>query len=103
MVASSVPDVLGERDLDRIAALARLELTPSERQLFARQLAGILDYAQQVREVDTTGVAATAHLLTLHPTLREDEPALSLPREDALAGAPEPAPESGLFKVPKVL
>jgi aspartyl-tRNA(Asn)/glutamyl-tRNA(Gln) amidotransferase subunit C len=103
MVASSVPDVLSEREVDRIAALARLELTDAERQLFARQLAGILEYAQQVREVDTTGVAATAHLATIHPTLRADEPASSLPREVALAAAPEAAPESGLFKVPKVL
>jgi aspartyl/glutamyl-tRNA(Asn/Gln) amidotransferase C subunit len=49
-------------DVERIAALAHLELTAEEKDLFGRQLAGILDYAQQLRAVDTTGVPATSHV-----------------------------------------
>ena len=49
-------------DVERIAALAHLELTDEEKQLFTRQLADILDYAEQLQAVDTTGVPATAHV-----------------------------------------
>ena len=49
-------------DVERIATLAHLELTPEEKQLFTQQLADILSYAEQVQAIDTTGVAATAHV-----------------------------------------
>ena len=45
-------------DVERIAALARLELTEDEKHLFTRQLADILSYAEQLQAVDTTGVPA---------------------------------------------
>ena len=50
-------------DVERVAALAHLELTDDEKQLFTRQLADILAYAEQVQAVDTAGVAPTAALL----------------------------------------
>ena len=49
-------------DVERIAALAQLELTADEKQLFTRQLADILAYAEQVQAIDTSGVPATAHV-----------------------------------------
>ena len=49
-------------DVERIAALAHLELTDEEKQLFTRQLADILNYAEQLQAIDTTGVPATAHV-----------------------------------------
>ena len=95
--------VLSLEEVDRIAALANLELTDEERRLFARQLAAILDYAQQVQKLDTSGVPATAHV---HPDLhaeREDAGRPSLPVSDALANAPDAALDAGLFKVPRVI
>jgi aspartyl-tRNA(Asn)/glutamyl-tRNA(Gln) amidotransferase subunit C len=89
-------------DVERIAALAHLELTDDEKQLFTRQLADILAYAEQVQQVDTTGVAATAHV-NAHEAEREDEPRPSLTVSDALANAPNPALEAGLFRVPRVI
>ena len=56
-----------------IAALAHLELDASEIELFARQLADILAYAEQVQQVDTTGVPPTAHVLARHAAERADE------------------------------
>src|SRR4051794_33712680 len=47
-------------DLERVARLARLELDPSEQDLFARQVAGILEYADQIQKVDTTDVEPTS-------------------------------------------
>ncbi|OFW16091.1 MAG: hypothetical protein A3F70_10330 [Acidobacteria bacterium RIFCSPLOWO2_12_FULL_67_14] len=90
-------------DVERIAALAHLELTADEKALFARQLAGILAYAQQIQALDTSGVPATAHVHAgAHPE-REDEPRPCLPRDEALGNAPDAAPEAGLFRVPRVI
>ncbi|MBI3047329.1 MAG: Asp-tRNA(Asn)/Glu-tRNA(Gln) amidotransferase subunit GatC [Acidobacteria bacterium] len=89
-------------DVERIAALAHLELTAEEKALFTRQLADILAYAEQVQAVDTSGVPATAHVHA-ERSEREDEPRPSLPREEALANAPDPAPDAGLFRVPRVI
>ena len=90
-------------DVERIANLARLALTDEEKILFARQLDSILRYAHQVCELDTSGVAATSHVLDRQPADRPDEIRPSLTDTQALANAPEPAPAEGLFKVPRVL
>ena len=95
--------VLAIEEVERIAALAHLGLTVAEKELFARQLADILDYARQVQELDTSGVPATAHV---HPDLqaeREDAARPSLSVTDALANAPDAALDAGLFKVPRVI
>jgi len=89
-------------DVERIAALAHLELTADEKALFTRQLADILAYAEQVQAVDTSGVPATAHVLA-ERTERDDQPKDPLPRDEALANAPDAAPEAGLFRVPRVI
>jgi aspartyl-tRNA(Asn)/glutamyl-tRNA(Gln) amidotransferase subunit C len=100
-------------DVERIAALAHLELTDEEKQLFTRQLADILNYAEQLQAIDTTGVPATAHVNAGPSTTlgagrpagveRPDEPRPSLSIEDALANAPDAAPDAGLFRVPRVI
>ena len=101
-------------DVERIAALAHLELTDEEKPLFTRQLADILDYAEQLQAVDTTGVPATAHVnstpeVRLKPDSttagveRPDELRPSLSVEDALANAPDAAHDAGLFRVPRVI
>ena len=94
---------LAPDEVERIARLARLAITVDERDLFARQLTSILQYAEQLREVDTTGVAPTSHPLALSAPLRDDVTRPSLPRDVALKGAPDADPGAGLFKVPRVL
>ena len=90
-------------DVERIAALAHLELTDEEKQLFTRQLADILNYAEQLQAVDTTGVPATAHVNTTLGVERPDAPRPSLSTADAIANAPDGAPDAGLFRVPRVI
>ncbi len=63
-------------DVERIAALAHLELTDEEKQLFTRQLADILNYAEQLQAIDTTGVPATAHVNARAPRLRSGQAGL---------------------------
>jgi aspartyl-tRNA(Asn)/glutamyl-tRNA(Gln) amidotransferase subunit C len=89
-------------DVERIAALAYLELTEEEKHVFTKQLADILSYAEQLQAIDTTGVAATAHV-NAHEAERDDELRPSLPVEEALRNAPDAAPKVGLFRVPRVI
>jgi aspartyl-tRNA(Asn)/glutamyl-tRNA(Gln) amidotransferase subunit C len=93
---------LSQQDVKRIAELARLELTAEELALFTRQLSDILLYVEQIQALDTSGVPPTAHVLN-RPFERDDTAAPTLPRDEALANAPDAAPEAGLFKVPRVM
>jgi aspartyl-tRNA(Asn)/glutamyl-tRNA(Gln) amidotransferase subunit C len=90
-------------DVDRVAALAQLELTEEERRRFVGQLNEILGYAQQIQSLDTTGVEPTSHVLKGHVADRPDELRPCLPVSEALSDAPDAAPEAGLFKVPRVI
>jgi aspartyl-tRNA(Asn)/glutamyl-tRNA(Gln) amidotransferase subunit C len=90
-------------DVERIAALAQLELTDEEKETFTRQLAEILAYAEQLQAVDTSGVPATAHVHAPESVERDDEPRPSLPVGEALANAPDGAPDAGFFRVPRVI
>jgi aspartyl-tRNA(Asn)/glutamyl-tRNA(Gln) amidotransferase subunit C len=89
-------------DVERVAHLARLELTDDEKELYARQLAEILAYAEQIQRVETDGVPPTSHAGEA-AMMREDELRPSLPREASLAAAPDADVGAGLFKVPRVL
>ena len=94
---------LTREEVGRIAALAHLELTETEADLLARELSDILGYAEQIQAIDTDGVPPTSHVLSRHPADRADEVQPPLPRRAVLAGAPDPAPEAGLFRVPRVI
>lgn len=90
-------------DVERIAALSQLELTADEKELFRRQLADILQYAEQLQAIDTSGVPATAHVHARVEMERRDEPRESMTLTDVLANAPESDPDAGLFRVPRVI
>jgi aspartyl-tRNA(Asn)/glutamyl-tRNA(Gln) amidotransferase subunit C len=93
---------LKREDVQRIAELARLELSAGELEMFTRQLGDILTYVEQIRALDTTGVAPTSQVLN-RPVDRDDEPQSTLSREDLMRNAPDAAPEAGHFKVPRVI
>lgn len=88
--------------MQRIAELARLELTSDELDLFTRQLGDILSYVEQIRALDTTGVEPTSQVMN-RPVDRDDVPGATLTRSELLGNAPDAAPEAGLFKVPRVI
>jgi aspartyl-tRNA(Asn)/glutamyl-tRNA(Gln) amidotransferase subunit C len=98
-----MPEILTREEVERIAALASLELTDAEIETFARQLGEILEYARRVQQIDTAGVAPTSHGVRTPPLDRPDEPRRSLDRASVLAAAPDPAPYAGLFRVPRVI
>jgi aspartyl-tRNA(Asn)/glutamyl-tRNA(Gln) amidotransferase subunit C len=98
-----MPDRLTRGDVDRIATLARLELSETEKDLFVQQLSHVLEYAEQIQRIDTTGVEPTSQVLSRMPADRPDEPAPGLSNTDALANAPDASARHGLFRVPRVL
>jgi aspartyl-tRNA(Asn)/glutamyl-tRNA(Gln) amidotransferase subunit C len=72
-----------------VAHLARLELTDAELETMTRQLAAIVGYVDQLRQVNTDAVEPLAHALPVHNVFRDDEPAPSLTVDQALANAPD--------------
>lgn len=103
MLAFPVPVQFTAAEVQAIAALAQLELTEHEADLFARQLGEFLGYANEVLAIDTTGVEPTAYVAARLSADRPDEVRQSLLPDEALANAPDPAPGAGLFKVPRVI
>jgi aspartyl-tRNA(Asn)/glutamyl-tRNA(Gln) amidotransferase subunit C len=97
-----IVSTLTHQDVQRIADLARLELSAEELDLFTRQLGDILTYVEQIRSLDTTGVAPTSQVLN-RPVDRDDVPGRTLSRSELLSNAPDAALEAGLFKVPRVI
>ena len=90
-----------EFEIDYVAELARIKLTPEEVATFRSQLGHILEHVAKLNELNVVGVEPTAHSFPLYNVFRDDEVKPSLPREEALANAPRQA--QGLFLVPKVL
>jgi aspartyl-tRNA(Asn)/glutamyl-tRNA(Gln) amidotransferase subunit C len=92
---------LTRQDAAYVARLARIDLTEEELDLYAGQLAAVLDIAAQLSALDTAGVEPTAHPLPLKNILRSDEPRPCLDRDVVLAQAPEV--EDNRFRVPRIL
>ncbi len=93
-------------DVERVAELAHLELTPEETGRMLHDLNAILDYVAELNELDTAGVAPLAQMSELlndagQGALRADAPLPSLDRAAVMSQAPET--DQVFFKVPKVI
>jgi len=98
MVVLPQPDSgLSSEEVEHVARLARLGLTPEEVTRYRDQLRTILAYINQLNQADTSTVPATAHPLEERNVMRADEPTPCLPVEAALRNAP--STEDGYFKV----
>ena len=91
---------LSADEVRKVAELARLEISDAELETMARQLSAIVDYINQLQEVNTDGVEPLAHALDLHDVFREDVPGQSLGPDEALANAP--ARKNNFYRVPPV-
>jgi aspartyl-tRNA(Asn)/glutamyl-tRNA(Gln) amidotransferase subunit C len=88
-------------EVQRIAALARLSFSDQEVTEMRGHLDSILDYAEQLSELDTEDVEVTTHVVPVSALLRDDIAQPSLSNQLALQNAP--AAEEGAFLVPKVI
>lgn len=92
---------ISKEEVKHVANLARLAITEEEATTFTKQLDDIISYAEQLNELDTTGVEPTTHVLDLKNVMRKDEPKKWITQDDALKNAPDK--QDGQFKVPSVL
>ena len=94
-----------EADVEKVAQLAHMEITPAELKIFAPQMADIVAYVEQLNALDTSNVEPALGGLTAESeatdSSRADAVAPSLGQQKALAEAPDAA--AGHFRVPKVL
>lgn len=88
-------------DVNYVAMLARLSLSPEEQAKFSAQLKNILQYVDKLKEIDVSNIEPTAHAVPITNVLRKDEPRPSIPTELALKNAPQKA--NNLFIVPKIV
>ena len=88
-------------NIDHIAHLARLALTPEEKAKFASQIGDILSYIAQLKEVNVEGVEPTAHAFPITNVWAADVARPGLSVEEALRNAP--AQRDNMVVVPKVV
>jgi len=88
-------------DVRGVARLARLALTGDEAERYGAQLEDLLQHVDHLKELDTSGVAATAQVIESRNVMRADALRPCLEREVVMAGAPQP--QHGFFRVPKII
>jgi aspartyl-tRNA(Asn)/glutamyl-tRNA(Gln) amidotransferase subunit C len=88
-------------EVESIAALARLELSEEEKNLYREQLSAILDYFTHLQSLEIPETLPSAAVTPVGSPLREDVPGESLPRQVLLQNASEV--ESNQFRVPAVM
>jgi aspartyl-tRNA(Asn)/glutamyl-tRNA(Gln) amidotransferase subunit C len=93
--------MIDREQVRKVALLARLQLTPAEEEQFTTQLGSILDYFEQLSELDVTDVPPTARAIDVSNVTRLDELQPYPDRETILNSAPDQ--EGDFFKVPQIL
>jgi len=88
-------------EVEYVAELARIQLTPKEVNTFRSQLEIVLQHVERLNQVDVSNVEPMAHSFPIYNVFRNDEPRNGLDNESALANAPRRA--QGLFMVTKVV
>jgi len=94
-------EMISLAEIEKVAVLARLLLTPAEAQMMTEQLGKVLEYMSLLNEVNTEEVEPLAHAVELTNVFRDDRVTASLDREAALANAPHRDDEC--YLVPAVL
>ncbi len=92
---------LSRENVEKVSLLARLRLTDDELDTMTSQLGGIVEYVDQLAELNTEDVLPMAHAVEMSNVFAEDQVQPSLPREQALANAPKRDDEC--YRVPAVL
>ena len=88
-------------DIDNLAKLARINLSDVEKSKIQENLGQILDYVEQLNQVDTSDVKPTSHVLPLRNVCREDK---VVPRDkDANYLDLAPRKDKGHYEVPQII
>ena len=93
--------MLSVEEVKKIALLARIELSDGELEKFQKDLSTVLDYVEELKQVDTEGLEIVSQVTGLQNVQREDEPVLADNRKDIMTNAPET--KDGYYKVKAIL
>ena len=88
-------------EIERLAKLARINLTEAEKKKFGKQISSVLDYVEQIKEVDTSKVKEKSHLKDLVNVFREDRVIESCNAKESIDQFPDKA--GNLNKVKAVM
>ena len=94
-------NIISDETIDYVGILAKLELSPEEKEQAKKDMGSMLDYIDKLGELDTQGVEPMSHVFPVHNVFREDVVANGDDRENMLANAPEK--KDGCYKVPKTV
>ncbi|MGO9379311.1 MAG: Asp-tRNA(Asn)/Glu-tRNA(Gln) amidotransferase subunit GatC [Dissulfurispiraceae bacterium] len=88
-------------EVRHIAQLSRLALSEEETELYALQLSKIIDYVEQLSNLDTSAIESTSHIIPLNNIMADDILGVSLSLQDALKNAPDAAEK--FYRIPKII
>lgn len=89
------------KTVGHVAVLSRLEISEEQADVFRTQLSRIIEYFDQLSELDTQGVEPMSRVKNMENVFREDLPGSSLSSDQAVGNAPETG--DGTFRVPSVM
>lgn len=92
--------MISREEVEHVARLARLHFDDDELTHLQSELSQIIDYVQQISELDLSGLQPTSHAIALKNVLRPDVPVPGLSNEEAANNAPQV--ERGQFVVPRI-
>ncbi|GIO22819.1 Asp-tRNA(Asn)/Glu-tRNA(Gln) amidotransferase subunit GatC [Oceanobacillus sp. J11TS1] len=92
---------ISKEQVKHVANLARLEFDDDAVEQMADELSAIIEFAEQLNELDTENVEPTTHVLDLKNVMRKDEPRKWITQEEALKNAPDQ--KDGQIRVPSIL
>jgi aspartyl-tRNA(Asn)/glutamyl-tRNA(Gln) amidotransferase subunit C len=93
--------MLTAEEVKKIALLARIQLSDAELEKFRQDLSAVLDYVDELKQVDTEGLEIVSQVTGLQNVQRPDQPDLTEKQEDITANAPET--KDGYYKVKAIL
>lgn len=94
-------NIISDEIIDYVGILAKLDLSPAEKEAAKKDMGSMLDYIDQLNELDTTGVEPMPHVFPVSNVFREDVISNTDDRTNILKNAPEQ--KDGAFKVPKTV
>jgi aspartyl-tRNA(Asn)/glutamyl-tRNA(Gln) amidotransferase subunit C len=92
---------ISEETIEYVGILAKLELSPDEKEAARKDMGSMLDYIDKLNELDTSGVEPMSHVFPVQNVFREDEVRNGDIRSEILKNAP--GEKNGMFKVPKIV
>ena len=94
-------NIISDETIEYVGILAKLELSPEEKEQAKKDMGNMLDYIDMLNELDTEGVEPMSHVFPVHNVFREDVVVKGDEHEKTLANAP--AKKDNSFKVPKTV